>query len=349
MRRALPWLVLAAIVGLLAYKLRTTHFDAAAFLENVKTVDLRLIVPAVLVIYSNSVVRAPALGHLPAPRVSRGRHRAHPPGTKLIGTQFIGFAGLAILGRLGELIRPILVARRTGLPFPSQVALMTVERVFDLGAFGTIFALDLLFSPSLQHLPYLHKAGYTIAGLTVAIVVFVLAVRLAGGLMARAADGLVGLVSKPAGAFCAEKILDFRQGLNVIGSVADFGWAAGLSFVLWLTVTAAYVLTLRAFQPPVHLLSVSQVIVLMGFSIAGSALPIPGGGGAWAGNTFALGTIFAIPAALAASAGLMVWLVTTIAVIPAGLVFARWEGVSLLQVAKRSESVEAGAVETGAA
>ena len=348
MRRALPWLVFAALVAFIVYKLHTTHFNGAAFAESVKTADFRLVAVAVLLIYSNNVLRAFrwAIFLRPAYRAT-GRHGtgvARTPWYKLIGTQFIGFAGLAVLGRLGELVRPILVARRTGLPFPSQVALVTVERVFDLGAFGTIFALNLSFSPSLQALPYLHKAGYTIAGLTVAIVVFVLAVRLAGELIARSTAALVGMVSKPAGVLCAEKILGFRNGLNVIGSFGDFAWAAALSFALWLTVTAAYVLTLRAFAPPVHLLRVSEVIVLMGFSIAGSALPIPGGSGAWAGNTFALGTLFAIPPALAASAGLMVWLVTTISVIPAGLVFARWEGVSLLQVAQRSEDGELDAV-----
>jgi len=82
--------------------------------------------------------------------------------------------------------------------------------------------------------------------------------------------------------------------------------------------------------------------VLMGFSIAGSVLPIPGGSGAWAGNSFALAQLFKLPPELAGSAGLMVWLVGSMAVIPAGLIFAKIEGVSLAQVAKRSEAAEEG-------
>ena len=72
----------------------------------------------------------------------------------------------------------------------------------------------------------------------------------------------------------------------------------------------------------------------MGFSIAGSALPIPGGSGAWAGNVFALTNLLHIPGELAAGAGLAVWLVTSMSVIPAGLVFAQQGGISLTELTK---------------
>ena len=114
--------------------------------------------------------------------------------------------------------------------------------------------------------------------------------------------------------------------------------AAGLSITLWLTIAAAYVLVLKSFPAPVRNLSVPEIIVLMGFSIAGSALPVPGGSGAWAGNSFALAELFKLPQELAGSAGLMVWLVGSMAVIPMGLIFARLEGISLGQVAKTSEA-----------
>jgi len=217
---------------------------------------------------------------------------------------------------------------------------VTVERVFDLGAFGLIFSLNLLLSPALRTLPYLGGAGKVIGALTVTLVVFVVLVRLAGTAVARLAGWFVGLMSKVAGAAVSEKILSFRDGLNVIDSVADFGLAAALSIVLWLTISLAYVLVLKAFPAPVRDLTVAHTIVLMGFSIAGSALPVPGGGGAWAGNTFALTALFHLPQELAGSAGLLLWLVTTLAVIPVGLIYAKVEGISLGQMAKRTEAAE---------
>jgi len=165
---------------------------------------------------------------------------------------------------------------------------------------------------------------------------------LAGELVARTSGWLAGLISASAGAAVKEKILSFREGLNVIDSLGDFALAAGLSLALWVTIAIAYVLVLKSFPAPVSDLSVGQIIVLMGFSIAGSALPIPGGSGAWAGNSFALAQLFHLPTELAGSAGLMVWLVGSMAVIPAGLIFAKIEGISLGQVARGSEAAEAG-------
>jgi hypothetical protein len=83
----------------------------------------------------------------------------------LVGSQFVGFTGLAIFGRIGELIRPLLVSRRTGLSFSSQVAVVAVERIFDLGAFALIFSLNLALAPGLNALPnheLFHKVGYAI-------------------------------------------------------------------------------------------------------------------------------------------------------------------------------------------
>ena len=338
-KRAVPWLLFFTVVGFVGWKLQDSHFDWAGFASNLRAIDLRLIALAILTIYSNNLLRAMRWAVFLRPALKQARKgRIH--WWNLVGPNFIGFTGLAIFGRIGELIRPILVARRTGQSVASQIAVVAVERVFDLGAFALIFSVNLLLSPQLKTLPYLHKAGYTIAGLTLTLLIFVAAVRLAGALVASLSATLIGLVSKPAGAVVQEKILHFREGLNVIDSLADFLMATALSIALWLTIAAAYVLVLKSFPAPVSNLHVSEIIVLMGFSIAGSVLPIPGGSGAWAGNSFALAQLFKLPPELAGSAGLMVWLVGSMAVIPAGLIFAKIEGVSLTQVAKRSEAAE---------
>ena len=338
-KRALPWLLFVAVVGFAGWKLHTSRFDWIGFGRSLRAIDIRLIALAILTIYFNNLLRAMRWAVFLRPALKQaGKGRIH--WWNLVGPSFIGFTGLAIFGRIGELIRPILVARRTGQSVASQIAVVAVERVFDLGAFALIFSVNLLLSPQLKTLPYLHKAGYTIAGLTLTLLIFVAAVRLAGAFVAGRAESLVGLVSKSAGAIIKEKILHFRDGLNVIDNLSDFLMATALSIALWLMIVAAYVFVMKSFPSPVSSLHVSEIIVLMGFSIAGSVLPIPGGSGAWAGNAFALAQLFKLPPELAGSAGLMAWLVGTMSVIPAGLIFAKVEGVSLTQVAKRSEAAE---------
>ena len=65
----------------------------------------------------------------------------------LVGPQFVGFAAVALFGRLADVIRPALVAKRVQLSVSSQMAVYTIERMFDLGAAALIFSGALLFAP----------------------------------------------------------------------------------------------------------------------------------------------------------------------------------------------------------
>ncbi len=347
LRRWLSWLALAALIIFVAWKLRTSHFEWTGFLQSLRAARFSVLLCALLVIHINFVLRAvrwsiflrPSLRAAALPSISW---------TALTGSQLIGFTGLAIFGRIGELIRPLLVARRTGLTFSSQVAVVTVERVFDLGAFALLFSLNLLLSPALQSLPFherFHMVGYTIAALTMVIAAFVACIRFAGVEIAAAAAHLAGIVSASAGEFLSHKILAFRDGLNVIDSMRDFLLAAAISIALWITIAASYVITLRAFPAPIHDLTIASTLVLMGFSVVGSLVQLPGiGGGAQVGTISALTLLFSIPKELSVSAGLMLWLVTTMGVIPAGLLFAKREGISILRTAERSEAANSVAV-----
>ena len=46
---------------------------------------------------------------------------------QMVPAQFIGFTSVAILGRLGEFVRPYLVARRQQVTFTSQLAVYAVN------------------------------------------------------------------------------------------------------------------------------------------------------------------------------------------------------------------------------
>ncbi len=341
MRGAIKWIVLAAIVALIGWKLYTSHFDWAGFVGSLRQANPLLVAAAVVVSWGTNLVRALRWSVFLRPAFKQTGLRP-VPWYDLIGSQFIGFTGLAVFGRIGELIRPLLVSRRTGLTFSSQIAVVAVERVFDLGAFAAIFSLNLLLAPGLRTLPYhelFHKVGFAIAGLTLVLGAFVLGVRLAGGAVAAGVRRLVGLISKPAGVSAEEKVLAFRDGLNVIASVPDFLLVALLSMLLWGLIAVLYVLTMHAFAEPVHSLTIADALVVMGFSVVGNVVQLPGiGGGAQLMTIGALTKLFSIPGELAGAAGLLIWLIGSIAVVPVGLIYARVEGISLRQVAKGSEA-----------
>ena len=79
----------------------------------------------------------------------------------LISPTLIGFTGLALLGRPGEIIRPYLIAKRENLPFSSQMGVWAIERIFDIGAFTVLMVSAIFFFPaalqSIPHPEYYHQ------------------------------------------------------------------------------------------------------------------------------------------------------------------------------------------------
>ena len=56
----------------------------------------------------------------------------------------MGFASIFILGRAGEPVRPLLLARKTRMPVASMFGIWVLERIFDFAAAVALAALSLL-------------------------------------------------------------------------------------------------------------------------------------------------------------------------------------------------------------
>src|SRR5436305_7284040 len=92
----------------------------------------------------------------------------------VLSPTLIGFTGFAILGRPGELVRPYMIARRTGLTMSSQMGVWMVERIFDMAAFAVLAAIDCLVAGSIPDLGQFRTAAWitliTIVGMAVAAI-----------------------------------------------------------------------------------------------------------------------------------------------------------------------------------
>ena len=62
----------------------------------------------------------------------------------LYSATLMGFACLFLLGRAGEPIRPLLIARKENLPAPGMFGVYLLERVLDLGATAVFAGLALI-------------------------------------------------------------------------------------------------------------------------------------------------------------------------------------------------------------
>src|SRR5215470_9507030 len=95
---------------------------------------------------------------------------------ELIAPTIIGFTGISLLGRLGEMIRPYLIARKVQLPFSSQLAVWTVERIFDFGGFALLLISAIFFAPDLKALKYYDR--FRQGGLLLVVFVATLAIAM---------------------------------------------------------------------------------------------------------------------------------------------------------------------------
>jgi len=73
------------------------------------------------------------------------RHNQKVSPLTLLGPQVIGFTAVALIGRVADPVRPYLVARKTGLPISSQIAVYIVERLLDMGSMALIFSVAMFW------------------------------------------------------------------------------------------------------------------------------------------------------------------------------------------------------------
>jgi uncharacterized protein (TIRG00374 family) len=263
---------------------------------------------------------------------------------KLIGPTLIGFTGLALLGRPGEIIRPYLIARREKLSFSSQLAVWAVERIFDIGAFTILLVLAAFFAIAPRRLPYngiFQKAGLSFLALSIGLTIGALAVSRSGEALASWVERRFAHLASNLGHRIAVRIREFHGGLNTIHNAWSFVMLTVVSIAMWAVIAVSYKEVTHAYHAEELEIPQSQVLLLMGSSMVGSVIQLPGvGGGSQLATIAALEHIFDVPKELAASCGIMLWLVTFVAVIPLGLLLAHHERLSLRKLSRESHQEE---------
>jgi hypothetical protein len=296
------------------------------------------------------------------------KHNKRVGPLSLMGTQVIGFTAVALIGRVADPVRPYLVAKKTGLPVSLQVAVYIVERLFDAGSMALIFSVAMLGVPydvlmkatSHSHLvsllgahsPFWAAFAARYGGLILTLMgaAFLVAVRLAGGLMATIAEHSFGLFSAKLGKAAGEKIRGFHAGLDTMRTFGEFGAVAGVSIAMWLLIAGAYYEGCRAFvaSPQLAALTPSQCVLLMVASGGASIfqLPILGWFTQIALVAAALTGLLGVNAEAATACAAVLLLTTFLAIVPVGLIWAQFEHVSLSKVTEESEQASEGVVAT---
>lgn len=331
--------LLAGLLVLVYFQFRTWKaFDWATFWKQTRQVDPTLVLYAVVLIHLAYVLRAVRwkIFLRPVKRVSF---------TSLIAPTIVGFTGLALLGRAGEMIRPYVIARKHDLSFSSQLAVWTVERIFDIGAFTFLFGIAVFLPRGTRSLPH-YETFKTIGLVLIAIVVAMVALA---WLVRRSGEALAAWIEKrfshlPAklGERIASRVREFHAGLDTIKDIGSLFQLIGVSVLMWFVVAVAYKAVLESYPGVIPDLR-ARVLLLMASSMLGSLIAIPGvGGGSQLATISTLRAVFEVPPELAVSCGILLWLVTFVSVVPLGLTLAHQERLSLRKLSKESHEQQDG-------
>jgi Uncharacterised protein family (UPF0104). len=345
-------IVIVALAGLIIWARDRVHFDFALFRAQLERADWIKIAASAGCIYVAYAFRSARWAQLL-------KHNQHVGPFSLLGTQVIGFTAVALIGRVADPVRPYLVSKKTGLPLSSQLAVYVVERLFDMGSMALIFSVAMLSVPYADimrvtqeshtisrlgaHSPALAAFAAQYGGLVLTLLgaLFLVAVRWAGATVANIAEKSFGIFSNKLGLAAGEKIRAFHAGLDTMRTFGEFGITAVLSISMWVLIAGAYLLGCRAFvaSPELAMLTPSKCVLLMVASGSASVFQLPVFG--WftqIGIVAAAITAIAGAAAEPATACAAILLLTTfLAIVPAGLIWAQFENVSLRRVALESE------------
>ena len=275
-------------------------------------------------------------------RVVRWRHLLAPIGRVGFADAFratiIGFAANSIApGRVGEVLRPYVLARRVGLSATAAFGTVVVERLLDLVTVALLLAVfQIAFGPEIPEgdvrLVAAVELGAVLvglAGLGLLGVVFVAArdPERAGRAvlrLTRIAPG--GLGGRLAGA--AQR---FVEGLAVMRAPRPLAVAMVWSVPLWCSAAFAIWAVSNAFDIAMPL---SGSAIMTGFVVLGVAVPTPAGiGGYHAAYQIGVTALWSASAERAVGAAIVLHAITFVPITVVGLAFMMQEGLKLTRPA----------------
>jgi hypothetical protein len=259
----------------------------------------------------------------------------HPLGVwRLTSDTAIGLTAGVVLGRVGEVVRPYLIAVQTGLPFSSQAAAWLLERMLDLLAVLLLCGYALIrippdswrLGPAVQDA--LTAGGYSLALAGALCLVLLLAFRQPNGAAQRRVLSAITFLPEQQRQRIAGMLEAFSQGVECTRDLHLLTQLVGYTLLEWAVIVAGTFALFRGFQAT-HVFGFLDVLVLMTFMTLGSLVQVPGlGGGIQVASIVALTKIYGVPLESATGIALVLWFVSSIAIVPFGIACGFHEGLN---------------------
>ncbi|HEV2488576.1 MAG TPA: lysylphosphatidylglycerol synthase transmembrane domain-containing protein [Candidatus Acidoferrales bacterium] len=347
--RKLIWLVIALLIlAAVLYRFRGAailgEFNWHKLAVALAGANLPQLVFATISIYVSYAVRS-----LRWKRFSR--YMGRPTFWNVYGATIMGFTAVFILGRAGEPVRPLLIARKDHLPVADSFGVYVLERVFDIGATAVIAICALLaipreVLPGSEPAPLIHDAriaGWTLLALLIVLIAFLIYFRLHG---ARFLDSLLSGMNSAAGwrARLLNLIRGFSEGLLAIRSWSDLLLSLVYSAIHWLIIAFVYLWVIHSLGGGLAELDFRAALLVLAFTMVGSVMQLPAvGGGTQLATFLVLTVLLGVEKEPAAAVAIVMWLVTFAAACIGGipmLIREGWSMGELRQLAREESEAE---------
>ena len=218
---------------------------------------------------------------------------------ELFATTTVGFAAIFLIGRAGEIIRPMWLPMRDHRVRPSA-ALVTLglERIFDLAALVCFFAANLLWftPPNGREGEFVNIkiVGYLMLGAVFAgFGLLILYQRHSPAFI----EWSTSFTDRPYVPRRLRRIVlsllkQLSSALRILRDWREIFWVTFWTILLWLAISVPTFLVLLAFDLPI---TFSDSLFIMGFAVVSSVVPTPGGAAGAFHTATAASLIFLMP------------------------------------------------------
>ena len=200
---------------------------------------------------------------------------------ELFATTTVGFAAIFLVGRAGEIVRPMWLPMRDERVRPSA-ALVTLglERIFDLAALACFFAINLLWftvpAGRESEFSYIKNIGYLmLASVVVGFVALAIYQRIAPSVIEKAARVTdKRYIPTRLRSIFLSLLKQLSAALAIMRNFREFALVTFWSIALWLSISLPTWFVLLAFGLDI---TFSDSLFIMGFAVVSSVVPTPGG------------------------------------------------------------------------
>jgi uncharacterized protein (TIRG00374 family) len=341
------WLVLAlgaVLLGYLLYRsrhlLNLTDFSGEKLWHTLKSANPLLLLLSVVLIYLCYFLRAVRWWNFQ-------KHVGSANLGNVYAMTLAGFSAVFLLGRAGEPVRPLLISRKDNVPLADTFGIYALERIFDAASSGILAAVGLLIFTAKHHSHAEQTASSFETGAKTAGTILCLGTLVAVALLIYLRIHGTAVLERRMQAWLAAHgwrakvsriVLGFARGVQTIRTWSDLLFALVISAVHWLLVIEVYFLIARAFGGRLAALNFQDAMLVLVFTLVGSAVQLPGvGGGSQALTILAYTSLFNIDKEPAVAAAMVLWLVTFAICSLAGVPLLVKEGWSIGELKRMRE------------